>query len=417
VIVAMIMSIFLSIDSMDKKITVNKQNVEDNQSLAWTIILKNGVAVFNYRRINRLAATSKKLERVICNTAQDRKEYLTKQLALSEDIYWHKHGAMAGQAVHNICPSCLPDRKISYNSGLRMNRFYLHTLYNSMQPQTVYHSGFSGCLSFLQQSFFDGKSDFCFYGYDGGRDTVTEYYIAASRKPWELPCSQLWCATDIASEKSALSGLEIFLEFPVLLSAFLRSRKVHQERLDVEDDYSTKIYAIEGVEIPKDYAVHKAYFPESKYSSFDDLPEYIRNVIVKRYKEQQVNNIEAFIISKIERSLIEREVGKRGKKEILHKIDKSCRKKTKELYDKQHDLYCTEINPCLKISCKFFQKEIASDPLTQDVFKALQPKGRGLGSNTQYSWIKEHKTKGVIKVKSLFCEKYHVLLIVENHNP
>lgn len=73
--------------------------------------------------------------------------------------------------------------------------------------------------------------------------------------------------------------LMTFLEFPALLKAFLNSTVI------VFDSYD-KTYALEGVEIHKNYQKWKQYFSTPQYTSFNDLPKFIRKAIVGRYKAQ-----------------------------------------------------------------------------------------------------------------------------------
>ncbi len=76
----------------------------------------------------------------------------------------------------------------------------------------------------------------------------------------------------------------VFLEFRVLLKAFLKSRVVYNETK--KWDITQKVYAIEGVTIPENYKDHNPYFSSVVYKSFKDLPKNIRKAIVAQYKKQ-----------------------------------------------------------------------------------------------------------------------------------
>jgi hypothetical protein len=254
---------------------MDQPTITDNESLAWEIALKNGVALFNYRKINRLAVCSKKLDLIVCKTASDRKQYLQGQCKLSGDVVWHKHGAMCGAMWHD-----------KYQRMYR-RLFYLnkHTIHN--QTVAVYEGKFCKPLPLERQSFFNNQSDFCFYGYgdrgfriDEISGKVIAYYLCASHRPGEISCRQAECLIKINSKKSSLLGLDIFLEFPVLLNAFLQSTAVEMGKLGW--DYWYEIYHIAGVTIPKNYKEHKQYFSRNKYSSFDDLPKYVRKAVEKQ---------------------------------------------------------------------------------------------------------------------------------------
>lgn len=277
--------------------------VVDDQSLAWEAVLSHGVKWFDYIMISKLAAVSKDHDTYLRNTAHCRKEYLIKRLNLPEDVEWHRYGAMGGNIWHNACLTCSPEEDLkNVEHGLHRRRFYLNENGIAYQPYKVYSNGFRRCLPTKRRPFFNDKSDFCFYGYgdyvscsDEQSGKVIGYYWFSSKNLLNLDTCLSQCMTNIENEKSALTGLEIFLEFPKLLNAFLKSCKVYQERSELRQRNIIKIiteevYAIEGVKIPKNYEYHKQYFSTIKYKSFNDLPKNVREVIVTRYEMQNLDN-------------------------------------------------------------------------------------------------------------------------------
>jgi hypothetical protein len=269
-------------------------NHANDQMIAWKVVLEHGVRDFDYHIISSLAV-SKDLQLLLLSTADFRKKYLTKQLDLSKNVTWHKYGAMCGQVRHNMCSVCFPDEDISlgkwrYDSGLYRNRFYLQIYERDPQLACVYDSNFYSCLPHNPKPFFNKRSEYCFYGYESenwnnekvGR--IIEYVWHTSPSPWSMGLNRIQCMMNIKNKKDERIDLTVFLEFQVLLKAFLKSRVVYEE---TKKWGSQKVYAIAGVTIPENYKDHKPYFSRIVYKSFKDLPKNIRKAIVAQYKKQR----------------------------------------------------------------------------------------------------------------------------------
>jgi hypothetical protein len=276
---------------MDRALVIN------DQMIAWKIILMHGVPYFDYRMVSSLAAVSKNHDAILYETAHCRRKYLTRQLGLSKDVIWHKHSAMCAKVRHDVCSICFPDEDFSLNkwrynrnSGLYRNRFYLQTYERGPQPARVYSGSFYSCLPHNPEAFFNERSEFCFYGYrcenwnNEKVGKIVEYIWNSSLQPWSMDLDIMRCMTNIKNKKNERIDLTVFLEFPVLLKAFLKSNIIYKEKKEWSMDQ--KIYAIEGVTIPENYEYHKSYFSTNVYKSFKHLPKNIRTTIIIRYKKQ-----------------------------------------------------------------------------------------------------------------------------------
>jgi len=263
----------------------------NNQMIAWKIILTHGVRYFDCRQISILAI-NKNFKKLLKETAGERKHYLRLTFKSESDsawntMIWHKYGAMCGKASIQ-------------NNELRRSRFYVH---QSSYGCTRYYQpgdGLDGHLMYylpgLLKPYFNNRSNFCFYAYDefqkrfakrSGR--IVQYKWNSSKNiahNADLVINQ--CITNIKNKYNQYIDLRIFLEFPVLLKAFLKSKVTYKK--EKKRGMNQKIYAIEGVTIPENYKDRKQYFPTPVYTSFEDLPQCIRKAIVARYKEQGKND-------------------------------------------------------------------------------------------------------------------------------
>ena len=253
----------------------------DDRMIAWKIILEHGVQWFSYRKIQSLAI-SKTHTKLLRDTTEYRKSYLCKQLNLkSDNLIWHKYGAMCGQMCF--------ERKELY-----VRRFYLHKTAWHGQPARVCHGKFNQPLPHQPIAYFNNKSAFCYYMYYTNGQTgpingrIYKQIFPSQRIPVRLGLYKEMCVTNIVDKPRKLIELKVFLEFPVLLKAFLKSHKVYEKDIDwwIYDCDVAKVYDIKGVTIPKNFKKHKPYFPTITYASFDDLPKVVRKAVVARYKEQ-----------------------------------------------------------------------------------------------------------------------------------
>ena len=266
--------------------------VINDQMIAWKIILAHGVRYFDCRQISILAI-NKNFKKLLKETAGERKRYLRLTFKSHSDsmwntMIWHHYGAMCGKASIQ-------------DNALHRSRFYLHrdsygcTRY--YQPGDVYDGHFVHYLPCLSKPYFNNRSHFCFYAYgefqkmfDKKSERIVQYKWNSSKKianEMDLVINQ--CVTNIKNKHNQYIDLKIFLEFPVLLKAFLKSKIIYKKKKEWGMDQ--KIYSVEGVIIPENYKNHQRYFfPTCMYPSFKDLPENIREAIVARYKEQGKQN-------------------------------------------------------------------------------------------------------------------------------
>jgi len=250
--------------------------IPDDGMIAWKIILEHGVQWFDYRIIHSLML-NKRYKTLLKATAECRRSYLSQLLDLkSNNLVWHKYGAMCGRAYFEF-------------TELYIRRFYLHSTGWQHQPPTVFHGKFNRCLPYEPAAYFNNKGAFCFY--TCSTDWRNKETGSVFKEVW--PSHRVWprlglytqrCVTNIIDDKGKFVELKEFLEFPRLLKAFLKSCITYSKKYTWE--YDKKIYAIEGVKIPRNYKEHKQYFPAITYASFDDLPKVVRKAVVARYKAQ-----------------------------------------------------------------------------------------------------------------------------------
>jgi hypothetical protein len=261
---------------------MNPDVVIDDRMIAWKIILQHGVHIFDYRQISTLAI-NKSLKKILKETADGRKRYLAQQFNLGSDYIWHPDGAMCGKA------------KI-HDAGLHRSRYYLCPDSDSYgcsryQPGSVYSNTFVSYLPCLSKPYFNNRGNFCLYAYgdftkmfDKKNDRVVQYKWNSSTEIREMDLVVNQCVTNIKNNSNQYIDLKIFLEFPILLKAFLKSKVIYKRKEKWGMD--KKVYAIEGVKISQNYKNHKPYFPTRNYASFKYLPKNVRKAINLRYKEQ-----------------------------------------------------------------------------------------------------------------------------------
>lgn len=252
--------------------------IQDNHMITWKIILQHGVKWFDYRHIKSLVVSTTH-DTLLRDTAEYRKTYLKKQLNLkSNNLTWHKHGAMCGWAIFE-------------SGGLYLKRFYLHQYGYDYQPLTLYFGKSEIPLPHKPKPYFNNRGAFCLYIYstnyfNGKSGTIIKQMWDSSQQPVDLGLRSENCIAHIGGKEVTL---KMFLEFPLLLKAFLKSRIVYKKKDNWwETCCSTiKIYDLEGVTIPKDYTKHQHYFSTVSYPSFNHLPKEVRKPIVNRYKTQK----------------------------------------------------------------------------------------------------------------------------------
>jgi hypothetical protein len=293
-----VMIIFITIASVLLPLKSMQPIQNSDNTLAWSVILTAGVSFFNYKMITKLAV-SKSHQILLENTAPLRKRYFEEILTFPYGLVWHKYGAMAAIVNHHLCLLCGSSpkhfslKKIrEYRwSGLCLHRYYLGRDGRYFHAPSEYYSKYYSCLPNTPAPFFNASGDLCVYAYNLNNwkneksGTVTNYVWHSSIKPGKLNISEKKCMTNIPNKDGKLLNLTLFLEFPTLFKAFMNSSIIYEEfhhRTPIK-----KIYAIEGVTIPEDYAYHRQYFAVNRFNSFNDLSPDIRKAIYGRYLEKQ----------------------------------------------------------------------------------------------------------------------------------
>lgn len=256
----------------------------ETDELVWDLVLKNGVALFDYKMIGYLAATNRGFKTILCKAAQQRKEYLNDHDYSLNNVQhneWHRYGSVRGKiAFHDI------DNTVKY---VWLER---QCLLNPRElPLFTLRENFYGKLPHQPKPFFNNKGSFCFYGYgeienllDKHSGAIVEYSLCSNEK-----LKIMECVMHIKKGKPSIT-LRILLEFPYLLKAFLDSQCVYEAEVRDEHDKKNKVFAIEGVIIPKNYKFHQQYFSQIIYSSFDALPAIVRKKIIALYQKQQIKH-------------------------------------------------------------------------------------------------------------------------------
>lgn len=254
--------------------------IPDKQMIAWEIILGHGVKWFNYRMIHSLVL-NKQHDKLLRDTAQYRKTYLCKQLHLkSDNLIWHKYGAMCSKVYFE-------------GKALCAKRLYLDKPGWQGQPPSVSDGVFNQCLPHQPAAYFNNKTAFCYYTYytNGlrGPGCIYKNILPSQKIPQRLGIYKEVCVAGITDGYDRLIDLKILLEFPPLLKAFLKSRKVYAEKINwwIYNCDTARVYDIRGVTIPKNYKEHKKYFSTVIYPSFDKLPKVVRKAVEARYRQQK----------------------------------------------------------------------------------------------------------------------------------
>ena len=254
---------------------VGEQNKRD---LAWEIILKHGIALFDYTMVRSLAV-NKVMDEILRRTTEMRKKYVEMHAFLVDNSVhyceWSGYGAVNGNIVIE-------------STGKSVKTLWIEqqNLVDPMlSPRFGITENFYAILPHQPRPFFNLQGDFCFYGYgeitnvsNQKSGTVVEYSLSAYNVVKIREC--------VTFVKNRFFTLRLFLEFPLLLQAFLNSCQVYQLKIG-RDKIVVEVFDFKGVIIPKNYTFHKKYFPDKEYESFDDLPKVLRKKIVSLYTKQK----------------------------------------------------------------------------------------------------------------------------------
>jgi hypothetical protein len=222
---------------------------------------------------------------LVLQPKEKRREYfLHKCLHLQTipNLIWNEHGT--------VCALVSGGHRLNFllHQGTRSNRpcgdvkeimIECRCLWDSQyNPTHKIWDLFINVLPHHPRAFFKGAYDVYFHGYgsidyQAFDEHVLEYHFS-------LPCESdvMVCITDIGGD---LVTLTEFLEFPLLLEAFLQSKSTGYT---VGGLYKTFMFA--GVTIPENYHRHQQFFNTPKYGSFQELPKKIRHAIIDQYNVQ-----------------------------------------------------------------------------------------------------------------------------------
>lgn len=264
-----------------------------HKDVAWNIILTHGVPLFNAYMIAALTKVSKEHHKIVANTTQARKEYwmeydnFVKEITdknARASIIWDTYGIQCGMVEDEKMSSFLLSSDIkrvvaTSTIGMMMAHRYLG------EGLTYYMRWrcFDNFLPYHPKPFFNEQA-FCCYGVS--RDKCIVEYSALQEKIGKKLCVMQFNKT---LHENGL-GLEIFLEFPVLLQACLQSCCIiEEERGNFENIViGIKRFFLDGVVIPKNYKRHQQYFPDRiNYASFNKLPKELRKALAKRAKKNK----------------------------------------------------------------------------------------------------------------------------------
>lgn len=263
----------------------NAITMPENTRLAWQIVLMHGVPLFNHAMIDSLVV-SKNHDAILLSTAECRKQFFMQKyryLKEVEGLEWNIYGTACAKVQWDKKLSCalypIPRGTCYHQSKtLMLERRYLldydHGRFGKF-------SNFYGCLPHRPRVFFGPSRCTSFYGYGGVGIDDDEKSGGVVMYCMSSVMAQFYqCFTCINKQQIPLMN---FLEFPALLKAFLNSTVIMRGHRSCD-----KIYALEGVEIPKKFLQWKQYFSTPQYNSFKDLPRFIRKAIVERYNEQKI---------------------------------------------------------------------------------------------------------------------------------
>lgn len=295
--------IFWQLKSMDQPLFGSKE------ADALKITLMARPDLFDRKMICCLSVVSMGCCRIIRDTVQSRKNHkqdcrdlvlnsdsltrrqrffdLDPHLKLMENLVWNQYGtACATASFGSSLKWTLYHEELPVGFCERENRLILEQrllLDDKSVGNCILWDDFYDVLPHRPLLFFDNNGDVCFHACGGEKKSdahgfdVLEYRLS----------SDIWRAgifICIAKINSELYPLAIFLEFPLLLQAFLQSSRVQLEN----GETNRKIFMLEGVIIPDEYYTCKSCYKEILcYPSFEKLPKRLRKAIVAHYQAQQ----------------------------------------------------------------------------------------------------------------------------------
>ena len=274
---------------------------------AWRITLIQAADLINRSSIRAFSEVSKSCNKLVFETmrfrkqfnedyralvlqdAEYRKWYMRQQSDLSNisDLVWNENGTVCAKASYGQKLSCsLSQRTKSKIVCSRINQVLIERrslLSSSSECDHKIWPYFYKVLPHKPRICFDGVRNVYFHAYGGGVESnsdskahVVEYQLLseATIKP-----DLFICMTKIHDKYFTLT---MFLEFPLLLEAFLKS-SITKYTYGIQ----YKIFMLEGVTIPENYQMYQQYHTNEYYKSYKDLPKEVRKAVDARYKSQK----------------------------------------------------------------------------------------------------------------------------------
>jgi hypothetical protein len=242
-------------------------SVSNNDNFLWEVIAHN-LSHGNYEAHRTFARINVGCNKAIeDNYRSDKKRIELLELEEGTEVFWNKNFSRCAWVTFKQKPyynfdnskhleltliGLNKDRKIVIRRSLREGHIF-SVIDNRICP------------------FFDKKGDaFCYFN-------LYKDFLECSLNFDGTVKQKVNCVGTFGGDFS----LYEVLNFPVLLKAILRSKKIYEYGI------SRNIYHIDGVTVPEDYKFFKKYSCCENYLSYDQLPNVLRQAIDEQYEEQQ----------------------------------------------------------------------------------------------------------------------------------
>ncbi|HLC07061.1 MAG TPA: hypothetical protein VJJ26_02640 [Candidatus Babeliales bacterium] len=260
--------------------------IPNDKIIVFSTVIKHGSLNFDHETVCSLALVNKEFEGWIKRGAQERKTYLTKlrqksgqyfgffslrDLDVYEGSVWHKYGGAVGikESVSNSATECY---------RVKLECFYL-SRGTILGNRCIWCVCYSLADDFTRPKFND-KGDLYFYGLGSRWDMKLwnrEQHLIEYSLLKDGSSRMKRCGLKIQNGNYNCTPLSLFVPFTALLKALLNS--------SVEGETaSTRVYNLKDAIIPDNY---KECDSSNRDMSFENLPEELRDAIIKRYNDQQ----------------------------------------------------------------------------------------------------------------------------------
>lgn len=278
--------IFLIVISFMPVVQAMEESVPvDNNPTKLHIVLRDGLKFFNHPSIYAMARTNSGWRKAVLDTAKNREDYIINrhpQLKKLENVVWNTYrtayarascGSKLNWSLYLGIRESLPCSKVT---ELMIERRFI----GGSDRAPDYHA-WQYCYGELPHKpcvTFNGIQDAYVHAYgrteDDVKGHVVEYRLLSNGQH-----DAVRCVTKIGKK---FISLQLFLEFPSLLKAFLESTAIMRIA-----GTSDKVFMIEGIVVPKDYRNCQQYSRTQRSClSFDALPKKVQKAIVALYNSQ-----------------------------------------------------------------------------------------------------------------------------------